>query len=320
MGPCIKLIVEGIVDDRLNTDGDQSNANDARNGIVVQLFVSDLDFTLLGDGGVLSSDAAVRLNDLIAKGLIFTVATARSAPSIQHLFSAVNLELPVIEANGAILRDLQSGQIIRHRGLGMESAAIISDAFRELDIAPYVSGLIGGSNPLFCPEQRNMGMKWFFDEKVGYGDPRLVESVTDPIRDGQNLEDVLGFIYLGSKSEIDRIAALVTEQAPRALVTSYPNHYTGEWEIIISAMEANKGYAIDCLIHYMRDDRGIDVSETTAFGDSSNDLTMLTAVNNAIAVANASDDIKSCAGEIIGHHNENSVLLYLEQLFKPTID
>ncbi len=282
----------------------------------MKLFVSDLDFTLLGEDGTFSSDAAARLNDLIENGLIFTVATARAAPSIQHTLSAVNLTLPIIEANGAILRDLQSDQIIHHLGLGMEAAAVIYDVFRELDIAPYVSGLIGSSNPLFCPERYNSGMKWFFDEKVRYGDPRLVESVQDPIRDDQHLEDVFCFIYLGPKSEIDLITALVTERAPRALITSYPNHYIGGWEIVISAMEANKGHATTCLIHHMRDERGIDVSETTAFGDSANDLEMLSVVDNAIAVANASDDVKSCANEIIGHHSEDSVLHYLEQLFK----
>lgn len=284
----------------------------------MKLFVSDLDFTLLGEGGTFSSNAAARLNDLIAHGLIFTVATARAAPAIQDILSTVNLDLPVIEANGAVLRDLPSGQIIHHLGLGMEAATIINDAFRELEIAPFISGLMGSSNTLFCPERHNKGMKWFFDEKVRYGDPRLVESVLDPIGDGQHVEDVLSFIYLGAKSEIDRIAALVKERAPWALITSYPNHYTGGWEIIIAAKEANKGHAVTCLIHHIRDDRGIDVRETTAFGDSANDLEMLSVVDKAIAVANASDDVKSLAHEIIGHHRDDSVLHYLEQLFKAT--
>lgn len=282
----------------------------------MKLFVSDLDFTLLGEDGILSSRAARRLNDLIADGLRFTVATARSAPSIRNLLDGVKLELPVIELNGAILRDLRSGHILEHYGLGMEAARRVNDCFLEQGIAPYVSGLIGDQNPLYVPERHNAGMQWFLDEKVHYGDPRLEEAPEDPIAAHSDLEDVLCFVYLGSKTEIEWIAAMIAKRVPDVLIVTYANHYIGGWEIIVAAPRANKGHAVERLVSHLRDERALHVRETTAFGDSSNDLEMLDAVDNAVAVGNATDAIKARAGEVIGHHGEDAVLDYLEKIHR----
>jgi len=281
----------------------------------VKLFVSDLDFTLLGPEGVLSSGAVRRLNDLIAGGMNFTVATARSAPSIRHLMSGVMLELPVIELNGAILRDLQSGHILEHFGLGLETATAINDCFRGLGLAAYISGLVGDQNPLYVPELHNSGMQWFFDEKLRYGDPRLTESPRDPIAGNRELEDVFCFVYLGPREEVDLIAATVAARVPGVMIVTYANHYAGGWEIVIAAARANKGHAIGRLLEHLRDHKGLHIRETTAFGDSSNDLEMLAAVERAVAVSNATDDVKARAGEVIGHHSEDAVLAYLERDF-----
>ena len=279
----------------------------------MKLFVSDLDFTLLGADGTLSPHATRRLNDLIADGLTFTVATASSAPSIKHLLGGVALELPVIELNGAILRDLQSGHILEHYGLGMAAAGSINECFLEQGFAPYVSGLIGDENPLYVPALHNKGMQWFYDEKIHYGDPRLQQAPEDPLAANPELEDVFCFVYLGPKAEIERIADAVAARVPEVLVVTYANHYAGGWEIVISAARANKGHAVKRLVNHLREERELHVRETTAFGDSSNDLEMLAAADTAVAVGNATDAVKDSANMIIGHHSEDAVLDYLEK-------
>ncbi|WP_419905339.1 HAD hydrolase family protein [Kiloniella sp.] len=289
------------------------------------LFITDLDFTLLDAEGNFSHRSAERLNNLISNGMKFTVATARAAPSIRHLMSKVELQLPVIELNGAILRDLQSGHILQHRGLKKEKAALINDCFTELGISPYVSALIGDDNLLYYPQLNNPGMQWFFDEKIARSDPRLTPRPKDLFnqkmsscsvkRDG-TFDSVLAFTYLGSKTEIDSISELVRQVAPEVLIITYPNHYIGDWEIVISAADANKGNAIDHLLNYLTTDLDITINRTTAFGDSSNDLEMLNTVDHPIAVSNASQEIKASAKEIIGHHNDGAVIDYLEKLHR----
>ncbi|KLN61568.1 hypothetical protein WH96_04205 [Kiloniella spongiae] len=293
----------------------------------MKLFVSDLDFTLLDSVGDLPKTSVQRLNNLIEQGVHFTIATARATPSIRHLMEDVNLQLPIIELNGAIIRDLNTDHILDHKGLGLNNATLAFDCFQELGLIPYVSGLRSDDNPLYYPELKNKGMQWFHDEKIIRRDPRLCElpshlfnsEVPDTSQNHNRqaetlLDDVLCFVYLGSKEEIFAIKDLIQEKLPHLLITLYPNHYIGGWEIIVSAPEANKGFAVKSLLGHIKDRHNLTIKETTAFGDSSNDLDMLRSVHMPIAVANASDEIKAQARRIIGHHSEEAVLSYIEAL------
>ena len=107
------------------------------------------------------------------------------------------------------------------------------------------------------------------------------------------LDDVLCFVYLGTKKEIFTIKNLIEEKLPHLLITLYPNHYIGGWEIVISAAQANKGFAIKSLLGHIEQHHNLLIKETTAFGDSSNDLEMLRSVTTPIAVANATTEIKA---------------------------
>ncbi|WP_421783964.1 HAD hydrolase family protein [Kiloniella litopenaei] len=303
----------------------------------MKLFISDLDFTLLDTVGDLPKSSALRLNRLIDTGVHFTIATARATPSIKHLMEGVNLRLPIIELNGAIIRDLNTDHILDHKGLGLNDASKTFDCFQEVGLTPFVSGLKGDATPLYFPELKNKGMQWFHDEKIIRQDPRLSELpanlfahplVTDPTNGflasphgaaqttvaNPFLDDVLCFVYLGTKKEIFTIKNLIEEKLPHLLITLYPNHYIGGWEIVISAAQANKGFAIKSLLGHIEQHHNLLIKETTAFGDSSNDLEMLRSVTTPIAVANATTEIKAHAHEIIGHHSEEAVLSYIEAL------
>ena len=130
-------------------------------GPVLKLFISDLDFTLLDTVGDLPRSSALRLNRLIDTGVHFTIATARATPSIKHLMEGVNLRLPIIELNGAIIRDLNTDHILDHKGLGLNDASKAFDCFQEVGLTPFVSGLKGDATPLYFPELKNKGMQWF---------------------------------------------------------------------------------------------------------------------------------------------------------------
>ena len=47
-----------------------------------------------------------------------------------------------------------------------------------------------------------------------------------------------------------------------------------------------------------------------AFGDGNNDIEMLRAVGNGIAMGNASDDLKAVADEICGDVSEDGIYQY----------
>ena len=77
------------------------------------LHVSDLDFTLLRSDATLSPRTIGTLNGLIADGLRFTYATARSFRSSRLVTGALRLTLPVVTYGGTVTADPDSGEPLR---------------------------------------------------------------------------------------------------------------------------------------------------------------------------------------------------------------
>jgi 5-amino-6-(5-phospho-D-ribitylamino)uracil phosphatase len=138
------------------------------------LFVSDLDGTLLGPGAALSEFSPTALRSLLADRVLFTVATARSMPSIRWLLGDVGLALPVIELNGALVSDLATGRHLVVQGLAADvAAAAVMARIRRRGLEAFIATSAGDEDRLYHGEARNPGMAWYRDEKRAMGDPRL---------------------------------------------------------------------------------------------------------------------------------------------------
>ena len=69
------------------------------------LYVSDLDGTLLGGDEKLSVRTISVVNRLVADGVLFTYATARSFTSASQVTAPLRLEVPVVTYGGAVIVD-----------------------------------------------------------------------------------------------------------------------------------------------------------------------------------------------------------------------
>ena len=74
----------------------------------MELFVSDLDGTLLNRESQVSQTSREIINDLIAKGVKFTVATARTHATVIELLEGLNIEMPIAIMNGVGIYDLKN--------------------------------------------------------------------------------------------------------------------------------------------------------------------------------------------------------------------
>lgn len=71
------------------------------------LYISDLDGTLLNRSAELSEYAANTLNAMTAKGLCFSIATARTFVSTSKILSRLKLPIPIILMNGVLTYDMK---------------------------------------------------------------------------------------------------------------------------------------------------------------------------------------------------------------------
>lgn len=77
------------------------------------LFISGLDDTLLNKNSILSPFSRVELNRMIESGLKFTISTKRTPASLLEPMRDVQLKIPVIAMDGAVLYDIRKNQYIK---------------------------------------------------------------------------------------------------------------------------------------------------------------------------------------------------------------
>ena len=123
------------------------------------LYISDLDGTLLRPDGTLSLSSRDELNRLIADGLHFTVATARSVASIRHLLAGLDLRLPVVNLNGALLSDVSSGRHQSVQTIAPEIAAVVYEQIRATGQYPFISTCGSHGDALYYSRVENTGMQ-----------------------------------------------------------------------------------------------------------------------------------------------------------------
>ncbi|MEY4512456.1 MAG: hypothetical protein RLZZ450_4578 [Pseudomonadota bacterium] len=273
------------------------------------LFVSDVDGTLVDRRAQLSASTRARLTALLDAGLPFTVASARSALSLSVILEGLPLKLPVVEFNGAFITDLATGYRPFVRALSEDVAPHVHELGHGLGLTPFVSTFDGKHDRLFAAPARNEGSQWYLDERHAFRDPRLTH--VDDVRIGF-LQQVVCMTFIARE---EALAPLYEEiqrhHAERVRVEFYENRYQPGWHwLSVHDYRATKAEALRELCATL----DVPLANLTVFGDERNDIPMFQIAGRAVAVANAHSDVKACAHELIGDHEEDSVVGYLERV------
>lgn len=98
------------------------------------------------------------------------------------------------------------------------------------------------------------------------------------------------------------------EEYEEVMKNTTASKITAWWDraVDIIPKSSGKGIGIKKILDYY----GFDKNQAIAFGDGNNDIEMLEAVGWGIAMANASEDLKKIADEVIGHVAEEGIYHY----------
>ena len=271
------------------------------------LFVSDLDGTLLRSDATLSEFSRQRLNQLLDEGLLFTVASARSVVSMGYVLSGVRITLPVIEFNGAFISDLNTGRHHIVNEIAPELRRDVFEVIRRHGRSPFVSCVDANETDLlFYDTVLNEGMRWYVQDKVRTADRRLrqISALTDALR-----HRVVCLTVMDRREPLEAILAEVLERgAGRIEPHLFENPYQAGWYwLTLHDTRATKDQAIRALAERWE----LPLDNLTVFGDQVNDIKMFREATHAIAVANARDELKTYATQVVGTNDEDSVVKFL---------
>ena len=270
------------------------------------VYVSDLDGTLLGPDGRLSPGSRAAIEQLLERGVQFTVASARSVISMRGALGDLALRLPVVCFNGGFVSDLSTLRHIEVFDLGEDARAAWTMA-KDLGLVPMVSTTDGVSEDrVFIPHQRNPGVEWYVNDRQRAQDPRL-RLVDEP---GEAIDQrVTCLTVIDRRERLEPYAAaLASTFGDRLRPHLFDDLYTVGWSwLTVHAGQATKARAVRSVLEAA----GLADRRLVAFGDQENDLPLLDAADHAVATANAAEAVKAVADEVIGHHQDDAVVKWM---------
>lgn len=271
----------------------------------MELYISDLDGTLLNSRAELSEYSVKSLNSLIDSGLDFTVATARTIASTGKILDGVDLKLPMILMNGVLIFDPQTQSYEVVNRLGAELCSLIISKMRSFGLDCFMYTLEGNMMHTVFERLSNSAMQEFYDERCS----KYYKTFTRVESFGKEHNSVIYFTFIDARERLAPLYEALSNEDGVGM-TFYSDIYSeGMWYLEIFSAAASKENAVG----YLREK--FAPSKITVFGDNLNDLSLFRAADVKVAVCNAKKELLENADRVIGTNDEDSVVKYLEEVF-----
>ena len=268
-----------------------------------KMIVSDIDGTLMGKSKQIEPFTHNIINRLREKGFYFTLATGKNLPATVPQADALEIDLPLILINGAMLQ-MRWGKILKQTVLPLEvikQVVKICEKYKK-DLVIYIN------NGIYFTEMNKNIRKVYGHVKTDLNEIRDWSSLGKAIA-GANKCLVVDTNHPENLSQIGRVF--------RDAFNEHADVVHGS-RFLLEVMP--KGVTKATGIRALSKSLGVKMSEVMAFGDFDNDAEMLSAVGLGIAVENASARAKSAANFVIGSVEEQGLAVFLNELLDRQLD
>lgn len=271
-----------------------------------ELFVTDLDGTLLGADSRVSPRSAAILSELTRRGALITAATARTPATVEPLLADTEIHVPAVVMTGAGLWDHAARRFASLRLMDNADAARVTELTLRLGLHPIVYRAEPDGSHLtfrFDPTGMPPDQYRFIADRANLELKRPVVTA-DPVGEAAEGSTVL-ILAMGSEDAV--MAAVKALRGNPALSVSYYNDnvYPGVAFLEVFGPRVNKAEGLRELKRLTRAER------LTVFGDSFNDLSMMNVADRAVAVGNALPEVKAAADTVIGPNTADAVALFI---------
>ncbi|MGL4336406.1 MAG: HAD family hydrolase [Turicibacter sp.] len=269
----------------------------------MELFVSDLDGTLLNKKSEISSVTREVLNGLIQKGVKFTVATARTHATVIDLLEGVEIEMPIAIMNGVGIYDLKHRKYLEIVDIEKKVTEQVLNVFSNFELDPLIYGIKDDELYVYYTQIANVATEEFY--KVRSDKPLKTFKKVSSFEDAISGSEIVNMLVFDKFDKI-KAAAEIIQDIEGITVTYYSTRQEGFGYMELYSANASKANGIKALSKYANYDKIV------VFGDNLNDLPMFELADECYATANAVESIKKIATGVIAHHNEDAVAKYIQ--------
>jgi len=266
-------------------------------GDLPRLVATDLDGTLVRQDRSLSPRTADVLARIAARGTLVVLVTGRPVRWLHQVYKQLHEPPPAVCANGAVVYDPATDQILRADPLAPELLAEVTRRLRaEVPGATFAVEIADGRE---LRHDSEWPVVW------DAGDP-TIRALATP--DEVASAPAVKLLIRAGRRDPDAFVKIVAA-AIEGLAEATHSSNSGLIEISAAGVTKAAGLAWFCEQH------GIDAADVVAFGDMPNDVPMLAWAGRAVAVANAHPAVREIADDVTLSNDEDGVAAYLEKLF-----
>lgn len=274
----------------------------------MNLYISDLDGTLLNSKREISQSSKKIINNLIEKGMDFTISTARTPGTVVEILEGLNINKPVALMNGVFLYDLNEKEYLKIREIENSIVIEILKILERFNKSAFMYGVKNNHLNVYHKELTLDLDKIYFNERKNseYKTFKVIADYYEVIKDLK----VVNFVIL-DKEEVINLIFEEINKIEGINVCSYKDIYNeNSYFIEIYSEKASKKRAVEDLKEIYNPKKVI------CFGDNLNDLPMFEVADEKYAMKNAVEGLKGFATDIIESNDEDGVAKYLEKILK----
>ena len=261
----------------------------------IKLIALDLDGTLLNSDKQLSDENAAALARAAEEGVEIVPATGRFYRGMPQIIRDLPYVNYVISVNGAQVYDVKNRKTVCSSEIPWERAVSVMEKLDTIDVIYdcYQDGWGWMTQELYDKAEQYAAnihsLKMIKELRTPVFE--LKQTLKERARGVQKIQ----IFFRDMKLRNDMLKVLPLEFSDLVVTTSIVNN------IEINSRQATKGIALKKLAEYL----DIPISQTMAFGDDTNDITMLEEAGIGVAMGNAYEEVRQAADYITTDCNES---------------
>ncbi|UII55830.1 Cof-type HAD-IIB family hydrolase [Cytobacillus spongiae] len=276
---------------------------------MIKCIAIDMDGTLLNSNQEVTEENKQAIKKAQSQGVEVVIATGRSYHEASFVLNEAGLVCPIICVNGAEARSVE-GDVLKANALSKQQAKETATVLKEKGVyfevytnqGKYTEDVEMGITIIVDiyksanPEVEVKDIRKKAEELYYKGFVHKVDSYEALFEiEEQQIYKLLAFSF--DKEKLDDARQVLKTMDGLAVSSS------GYDNIELTSVYAQKGVALEAFIN----EKGITFAETMAIGDNYNDLSMFQKVGRAVAMGNASEDIKAQCHEVTLRNNDSGV-------------
>ncbi len=266
----------------------------------IQLLVIDLDGTVVGQSNQINSAVIAAIQAARSQGIQVAIATGRMYRSALRFYNTLNLELPLMVYQGALIKQPSTGEVFRHWALPEDYANQLLDYLEQPELRDRLS--------VHCYINDELYVREVTHETALYAQRSKIEPIAvGDLRKVLHLEPTKILALSEDHSLIDNLLTSLRQRYTPAEL-----YFTKSVATFFEATNplVNKGTAVRYLAEEVL---GLQAENVMAIGDNFNDVEMLQYAGVGVAMGNAPEGVQAIADWIAPDVEEDGVATAIQK-------